>query len=54
MNDIIEQEAYPAPAEPNQATNCQTSDWQMGDDARVATLSHFGAPYIEGDTPLFI
>lgn len=49
MNDVIEHPAYLTPVEPRPLT-----EWLTDDDTRLATLSHFGAPYVEGDTPLFI
>jgi hypothetical protein len=49
MNEQTEQPAILTPKDP-----CQLTEWPMDDDARLATLSHFGAPYCEGDTPLFI
>lgn len=49
MSELIEHPAYLAPAEPRQPT-----EWQTDDDVRIDILSHFGAPYVEGDTPLFI
>lgn len=49
MEDLTEQPALLAPAEPH-----QFMDWHTEDDIRLATLSHFGSPYCEGDTPLFI
>ena len=49
MNEQTEQPAILTPKDPRQLT-----EWPMTDDARLATLSHFGAPYCEGDTPLFI
>jgi hypothetical protein len=49
MNDQIEQPGLLTPKEPSQLV-----EWPTSDEARLATLSHFGAPYCEGDTPLFI
>lgn len=49
MSDLIEQPALLIPEEPRPPL-----EWPSSDDTRLATLSHFGAPYIEGDTPLFI
>ncbi|WP_189498419.1 hypothetical protein [Algimonas arctica] len=49
MNDLVEQPALLVAVEPH-----LFMDWQTEDDIRLATLSHFGSPYCEGDTPLFI
>ena len=49
VNDLVEQPALLVAIEPH-----LFMDWQTEDDNRLATLSHFGSPYCEGDTPLFI
>lgn len=49
MEDIIEYPALLMPEEPRHPIDLQSEV-----EARLAMLSHFGSPYCEGDTPLFI